>query len=83
LGATALRDAGNGLPSRSSDVSASASSKLRRDSLPAHLASLDKLRRLVRLDGESSNQLFSVLAEWNAILTDTSLTDDAPPPPAP
>jgi len=38
---------------------------------------------MVRLDGESSNQLFSVLAEWNAILADTSLTDDAPPPPAP
>ena len=27
--------------------------------------------------------LFSDLAEWKAILADTSLTDDAPPPPAP
>ena len=57
----------NGLPSRSSEVSASASSKLRRDSLLANLASLDKLRRLVGLarfelatsplSGVRSNQL--------------------------
>ncbi len=36
--------------------------------------------RMVRLDGEALNQLFSTLAAWNVILKDTSLTEASYPP---
>lgn len=38
--------------------------------------------RMVRLDGESLNQLFSTLADWNQCLTDLppDVLDDLPNP---